>query len=321
MVPLEPRRRALRRRSLGARSYAPRASRGVLPKGGDSSEPPDEVVPKWDHSSDFPRSRRPVARARRLSLRDSSARRAFPTGQRRFARTMDATQTMSETARSSFLGDTMPHILAVRAFPPRRASLPAPTAHFWHSRAGDWDALAITSDSAHLPRTFPTHPYPPPVPTTSRPARRPRATPMAPRRASNPRSASRPSAPPPPPRSESAFPFRPPRRARRSDDRFDSRPGTPGTPVTPVTRAPISPSSPRRRISTTPSPSTALALHPDVSLALFSSGIASPRCIAPASACRTRASPTTSSPTSSSALVPSRASPWATSSPRTPRRT
>ena len=77
---------------------------------------------------------------------------------------MDATQTMSETARSSFLGDTMPHILAVRAFPPRRASLPAPTSHFWHSRAGDWDALAVTSDSAHLPRTFPTHPYPPPRP-------------------------------------------------------------------------------------------------------------------------------------------------------------
>ena len=139
---------------------------GSYPKGGDLSEPPDEVVPKWDRSSDVP-SRRPVARARRLSLRDSSARRAFPTGQRRFARTMDATQTMSETARSSFLGDTMPHILAVRAFPPWRASLPAPTAHFWHSRAGDWDALAITSDSAHLPRTFPTHPYPPPIPTTA----------------------------------------------------------------------------------------------------------------------------------------------------------
>ena len=214
MVPLEPRRRALRRRSLGARSYDPRASRGVLPKGGDSSEPPDEVVPKWDRATSSARfsSRRPVARARRLSFVTRPAPRAFPTGQRRFARTMDATQTMSETARSSFLGDTMPHILAVRAFPPRRASLPAPTSHFWHSRAGDWDALAVTSDSAHLPRTCPTHPYPPPVPTTRRPARRPRATPMAPRRASNPPSASRPSAPPPPPRSESAFPFRPPRR-------------------------------------------------------------------------------------------------------------
>ena len=191
-----------------------------------------------DH--DFP-IRPPVARARgscrRLSLRDSSARRAFPTGQRRSARTIDATQTMSETARSAFLGDTMPHILPVRAFSPRRASFPAPTSHFWHSRAGDWDALAFTSDSAPLPRILPTHPSL--FPTTRRPAHCPRATPRAPRRASNPRSASRPSAPPPPPRSESAFPFR---RATR-DDRFQSRPRNPVTraPIDPVTRAPIDP--------------------------------------------------------------------------------
>ena len=151
MVPLEPRRRALRRRSLGARSYAPRASRGVLPQGGDSSEPPDEVVPKWDHSSDFPRSRRPVARARRLSLRDSSARRAFPTGQRRFARTMDATQTMSETASLSFLGDTMPHILAVRASP-RGARLSRRPPPIFGTRARE---TGTHSPSPRIPRTSP----------------------------------------------------------------------------------------------------------------------------------------------------------------------
>lgn len=182
-----------------------------------------------DH--DFP-IRRPVARARgscrRLSLRDSSARRAFPTGQRRSARTMDATQTMSETARSSFLGDTMPHILPVRAFSPRRASFPAPTSHFWHSRAGDWDALAFT----WIPR---------PSPASCR-LTRPSSLPRAGRRIVHARRRGRQGVHPTRVRRRDPAPHHPPRDPKVRSPSDERRVTTDSSPA-PGTRWPARPST------------------------------------------------------------------------------
>ena len=184
-----------------------------------------------DH--DFP-IRRPVARARgscrRLSLRDSSARRAFPTGQRRSARTMDATQTMSETARSSFLGDTMPHILPVRAFSPRRASFPAPTSHFWHSRAGDWDALA-----SHLG-------FPRPSPASCR-LTRPSSLPRAGRRIVHARRRGRQGVHPTRVRRRDPAPHHPPPRDPKVRSPSDERRVTTDPSPAPGTRWPARPST------------------------------------------------------------------------------